>query len=189
MATIDAGARLFGKAYIHYKMAVAAVTMVVCAIVATFIASARSGWKTERRAVTDISCTPETKTDCEEHRAHSSCTTRKINACKVRVERSRAEISKRYSDGATPTVGDMVTVFFDPRSEDATMTLSSFPKGIALLVLGTILVANAVLLVFLFKVRNDATAQRVGAGVLAFDVASRLQTASGARPRLRRLIG
>ncbi len=164
LEALDEGARKVGQAYMYWKMFVAALMIVLFSVLSVVVSRIRRGWVTGRRNILTISCKQESETDCvTEKDGTRTCNRKKINACDIKVRDFDGTLTKNYAATKTPKAGDDVAVYYDPLRENETMTLTSFPKYILLTLFVLVALGNVVWLIFLYKMRANKMAQRVGA--------------------------
>lgn len=171
MDRIDAGARAVGSVYIWYKMFVALVVAILFGVISALVAfRVRPGWTSSKKKVEARECTPTTVEECETTRkGKRDCKRRSAHNCKLTLDGpDNLSIHKVYKD-APPQKGDTVVVYYDPDDERGTATLQSFPKTAVVGITALVAIGNLVWLIFLWHVKDNETAQRIGAGALVVD--------------------
>ena len=165
-----------GKIYIFYQIICGAISAVVCLILSIVFYRIRLGWKSKLHRVKSADCTRSRRTTCTQNNRNNnmtSCNTSIVYDCVLGVEgiaRSLSNVtSSPYEKGQT------VTVYYDPSNVNKTATLHGFPHMLfagIFLIIGLISAGWAY---FLWNVRNNSTAQKIGAVGATLDVVSRLR--------------
>lgn len=172
-----------GQAYIIYRMIGAAIGCVVFLLMAFVFYRVRLNWKSESTKVTSADCTRTRRVNCtsrSDSTGSSSCRASIVYDCLVSLNGFARQISNTSS--VPYKVNQTVRVYYDPTKKDQTATLTSFPHmtvAVICLIVGLLCGGWAV---FLWNVRNNTTAQRIGAITGAMDVASRLRAEKSASP-------
>jgi len=168
MHELDEGARTLGTFYIWSQIIGALITLVVSTIAAILVfIFFRRGWVTEKKKVDTVSCKDDSKKkeDCKD----GSCSTHR---CTITFEgMDGVTVEQDYpKESLAPKKGDEVETYYDPGEVNKTITLSSSPKLIIVIVLIILSLGSLIYLVFLMMIRNNKTAQRVGGAMGALSL-------------------
>lgn len=174
-SALDATAQWGGKLFIWWKICGAVIVTVIATGIAVFLGIFyRRGWHTSLERVETVDCTDGTQQRCSQSHHQSTCTTVQIHACKLEVQGGAFPTMSHTYTSDPPKQGDSISVYYDPSKPRGTATLSpGIPHTGLIAVVGLLVaLASAGWGYFLFSIRNNKMAQRIGAGVAVFDMMS-----------------
>ena len=121
----------------------------------------------EKKKVDTVSCkdVSNKKEDCKD----GSCGTHR---CTITFDgMDGVTVEQDYpKESLAPKKGDEIETYYDPDEVNKTITLSSDPKMIIVIVLLVLSIGSLIYLVFLMMIRNNKTAQRVGGAMGALSL-------------------
>lgn len=173
LQTIDKGLQEAGELFIWYKIFTSAIAFLLFATISVLVGIyVRRGWASSERKIEHIDCKTVKEEECETVNHKTTCHEEYEKRCTIRLHQVDKEFIRNYRENSTPpSTGEDVTVYYDPKKEDETMTLTSFPKTLIVTVTALLAVGNLVWLVFLYKERNNQMAKRIAGAAAVGDIA------------------
>ena len=164
--------------YIWFKIIGAIIGIIVCiCVIAFFSFFYRKGWDKKTAKVTKKNCfESSTSTSCS-GRQNTSCSTTKAQTCEFNVDAPEfPKLSRTFnlSNQQPPDVGDAIEIYFNPDEPEDASLAPPLPVTLILVITGIITVISIIWVIFLFYIKDNPDAQRVGAFIGAADVASNM---------------
>lgn len=110
---------------------------IVCGLIAIWALNTRAGWTHKLLLVSDVRCENSNATRCTGKNATQMCTEQLDQICRVAFQGLEKELTMRIRVGfSVPQVDDLMDVYYDPKDIVNTITTTSFPKDIIVMLFG-----------------------------------------------------
>lgn len=172
LQALDEGTKTVGTVYIWFKIIGSAIGAILFAVAAVLVGlKLRKGWVSKDMKMEKVTCKDTSVKKCSGSGSNQTCTSSPAHSCTFSIEgHPKLKFSKVYKE-KIPTDGTDIKVYYDPDKIDETMTIANIPKTMIVWILSILAVVNLIWMLFLFAVRNNQTAQRVGGVMGAIDLA------------------